>query len=174
MTYEPDPLVAPVVAGQPVVNGVVNRAVVDAAVVERPVAAVATPTVISTAPAVERVVVEQPAVHRTVATTYGQRLAFDSFVVGVIGVALTILGLVAATRAGFESPMNEPVVDVMGFTHTATLGAIETGFGVCLLICAALTARGAAALFGEGAFSSASAQRIRGRRAPAQPVKKII
>jgi hypothetical protein len=39
-------------------------------------------------------------------------------------------------------------VKVLGFTHTATLGAIETGFGVCLLLCAAMTARGGAAFFG--------------------------
>jgi len=36
-------------------------------------------------------------------------------------------------RGGFSGPMSDPVVKVLGFTHTTTLGLIEIGFGVCLL-----------------------------------------
>jgi hypothetical protein len=102
------------------------------------------------APVIEHVVVEQPSpiVHRRVASSYGQRFAFDSVIVGIIGLALTIVGLIAVTRAGVDGPMSQPVVKVLGFTHTATLGALETGIGVCLLICAAITSRGGAAFFG--------------------------
>jgi len=112
-------------------------------------AATAVP-VVAAEPVVEHVVVERPTpiVHQRVARSYGRRFAFDSVIVGIIGLALTILGLVAVTRAGVDGPMTDPVVKVLGFTHTATLGAIEVSFGVCLLICAAMTARGGAAFFG--------------------------
>jgi len=127
MTVEPDPYVQPV-ATTPVV--------------ERPVAAAV--------PVVEGVVVQEPAVvhHQRVATSYGQRFAFDSFIVGLIGVFFTVLGLVVLARAGTDGSMEEPVVKVLGFTHTATLGIIEAAIGVCLLICAAATTRAGAVFFG--------------------------
>jgi uncharacterized membrane protein HdeD (DUF308 family) len=135
MTYEPDPDPRYVRTDEPVDDRVLQ-----------PVAA---PTAVVTAPAVERVVVAQPAaVHQRVATTYGQRFAFDSLIVGIVGLALTIVGLIALTRAGIKGPMDQPVVKVLGYTHTATLGAIEAGIGICLLICAAATARAAAVFFG--------------------------
>ena len=139
MSYQPDPQ-------QPRLQ----TEFVEAGTTQPYVAVEAVP-VAPVAPAVvEHVVVERPApvVHQRVATSYAQRFAFDSVIVGVIGLALTIVGLVAVTRAGVDGPMSDPVVKVLGFTHTASLGAIETGFGVCLLICAAMTARGGAAFFG--------------------------
>jgi uncharacterized membrane protein HdeD (DUF308 family) len=101
-------------------------------------------------PRVEEVVVTEPAVvrHRQVATSYGQRFAIDSIIVGIIGLALMIVGLIAITRAGVDGPFNEPVVSVLGFTHTATLGAIEVVIGLCLLICAATTSKSGAIFFG--------------------------
>jgi uncharacterized membrane protein HdeD (DUF308 family) len=97
----------------------------------------------------EQVVVTDPAVvHRSVASSYGQRFAIDSVVVGIVGLALMILGLIAVTRAGVDGPMNQPVVDVLGFTHTATLGAIEVVIGLCLLVCAATTSKSGAIFFG--------------------------
>jgi len=77
-----------------------------------------------------------------------QRYAIDSVIVGVVGLALTVIGLLAVTRAGVHGPMDEPVVKVIGFTHTATLGLIETAMGVVLLICAASTSRAASIFFG--------------------------
>lgn len=94
------------------------------------------------------VVTTQPVVSQTVATTTGGRLAFDSVIVGIAGVGLTIIGLIAITRAGFDGPMDQPVVEVIGFTHTTTLGLIEIGLGLCLLISAAARSRSAAAFFG--------------------------
>jgi len=131
MTVQPDPYVQPVITTPPVV---------DEVLVQQPVVQ---------QPAVVQPAVVQPAVmHQRVATSYGQRFAFDSFVVGLIGVFFTVLGLVALTRAGTDGSMDDPVVSVMGFTHTATLGIIEAAIGVCLLICAAATTRAGAVFFG--------------------------
>jgi hypothetical protein len=69
-------------------------------------------------------------------------------IVGIVGVVLMIIGLIAVTRAGVDGPMSQPVVKVLGFTHTATLGAIEAAIGALLLICAAMTSRGGATFFG--------------------------
>jgi hypothetical protein len=99
-------------------------------------------------PVVQQPVVQQPVVHQTVATSYGRRYALDSVVVGIIGLVLTIVGLIAMTRAGFDGSMEDPVVEVMGFTHTATLGMIEAAIGVCLLISAAVMSRGGSIFFG--------------------------
>ena len=93
-------------------------------------------------------VITEPAVAQSVAITSGQRFAFDSVIVGIAGVALTIIGLIAITRGGFDGAMDEPVVDVIGFTHTTTLGLIEIGLGLGLLISAAARSRGAATFFG--------------------------
>jgi len=98
------------------------------------------------APVVQQVV---PATEvRQNATTYGRRYAFDSVIVGLVGVAWLIIGLIAMIRAGFDGSMEEPVVEVMGFTHTATLGIIEAGIGLCLLLCAAALTRGGSVFFG--------------------------
>ncbi len=158
MSFEPDPTqrrgivdddlivdrsMTPI-AAQPAANMVVEPPLAQP-VVGRPV--VAQPVIVQAAP--QQAFVEQPElVHRRVATASGRRLAFDSVIVGIIGVALTIVGLIAVTRAGVDGPMDQPVVKVLGYTHTATLGAIETAIGVCLLLCAAITARAGAIFFG--------------------------
>lgn len=113
-------------------------------------------------PVAERMIIAQPAVQNREVTSYRRRFAFDSFdsfVVGLVGLALTVFGLVAATRAGFDGPMTDPVIEVLGFTHTVTLGLIEAALGVCLLLCAATTSRAASIFFGVvlgiGAFVAA-------------------
>ena len=132
-----------------------GRPIVVEPALAAPVAAVAEPALaapvaaVTPAPVVERVVVDTaPAVHETVATSYGRRYAFDSVVVGVVGLAFLLIGLIAMTRAGFDGSMRDPVVEVLGFTHTATLGIIEAGIGLCLLLCAASKSRGASVFFG--------------------------
>ena len=110
---------------------------------------IAAPAVaVTPTPVVEDVVVEAPAVHQTVATSYGRRFALDSVVVGLVGLAFLVIGLVAMTRAGFDGSMRDPVVEVLGFTHTATLGIIEAGIGLCLLLCAATMTRAGSVFFG--------------------------
>lgn len=72
---------------------------------------------------------------------------------------LLVIGLIAIIRGGFDGPMRLPVVSVVGFTHTTTLGLIEIAIGVCLLIAGANRSRGGALFFGAvlgiGAFVGA-------------------
>ena len=103
----------------------------------------------------ERVVVERPAlveqpavVEQRAFPSYGRRYAVDSLVVGLAGLALTLMGVVAATRAGFDGPWRDPVVQVLGFDHTAGLGLIEAAVGICLLLCAVTTSRGGSIFVG--------------------------
>ena len=48
----------------------------------------------------------------------------------IVGIALTVVGAVAMARAGFDGPLDEPVVEVAGLSHTAILGLIEVGMGL--------------------------------------------
>ena len=80
--------------------------------------------------------------------------AIDSWIVGLIGLAWMTIGLTAVTRAGVDGPLSLPVVEVLGLTHTATLGAVEITAGVCLIVCSVTTNRSASTFFGfvlEGA-----------------------
>jgi hypothetical protein len=49
---------------------------------------------------------------------------------------LIVLGLIAVARGGLSGPLTEPVVDVVGFSHTPLLGLIEAGTGLILFLCA--------------------------------------
>lgn len=89
-----------------------------------------------------------PAGVHQVARSSQQRYAVDSVIVGVVGLIFTVIGLLAITRAGVHGPMDAPVVKVIGFTHTETLGLIEAAMGLVLLICAASTSRAASIFFG--------------------------
>lgn len=51
-----------------------------------------------------------------------------------IGVGFVALGLVAMVRAGIDDTFADPVVDVLGFSHTAWLGLAEVGLGVLLVL----------------------------------------
>lgn len=102
---------------------------------------------------VERVVVAQPAalapvMHERVAVSTGRRYAFDAVIVGIVGIVLVLIGLIAVIRAGVDGPMDQPIVEVLGFTHTATLGIIEAALGLMLLLCAATASRGGSVFFG--------------------------
>jgi hypothetical protein len=151
MSLQPDPY-PPNLTAQTAVDANGQPVLVEPAVAT-PVAAVT-----QVAP-VDHVVVSSAAVHQTVATSYGRHYAFDSIVVGLVGLGFLLLGLIAMTRAGFDGSMREPVVEVLGFTHTATLGMIETGIGLCLVLCAATMTRGGSVFFGlllgVGAFVGA-------------------
>jgi len=141
MSYEPDPTLHTVPT---VVSDDVDAPSMTTAPSVRAVRA----TVINP-PRVDEVVETGPVVvHRRVATTSGQRFAIDSVIVGLVGLVLLIVGLIAITRAGVDGPMEDPVVSVVGFSHTALLGLIEVGIGLCLLIAAAATSKPAAIFFG--------------------------
>lgn len=99
---------------------------------------------------VQRIVAQplQPVARRRVSTSWGVWHAWDSVVVGIVGVVFLLFGLIAFARAGTDGPWDQPVVQVLGFTHTATLGIVEMAFGVCLLLSAISLSRGAATFFG--------------------------
>ena len=81
-------------------------------------------------------------------TSYTSRFAIDTFVVAAIGLAILTTGLIAITRGGFDGTMSDPVVEVLGFRHTTTLGILEIGLGVCLLLSAFASSRPAEVFFG--------------------------
>ena len=88
-----------------------------------------------------------PAVEQS-RTSYTSRFAIDTFVVAAIGLAILTTGLIAITRGGFDGTMSDPVVEVLGFRHTTTLGILEIGLGVCLLLSAFASSRPAEVFFG--------------------------
>lgn len=79
----------------------------------------------------------------TVQTTSGTRFTPDSVITGLIGLVMIAVGLIATAKGGFDGPMSEPVVKVLGFTYTTTLGLIETAIGLSLLVSAAAHSRSA-------------------------------
>lgn len=103
-------------------------------------------------PVVQRVV-QQPMVAAApvgaVRTGYSRRFAPDAVICALVGLFLLMVGLIAAVRGGFDGSMKDPVVEVLGFTHTTTLGLIGAFFGVCLLIAGATSSRSAAIFFGS-------------------------
>lgn len=110
---------------------------------------------IATAVPADVVVHEVPVAHQTVVAepvrriSYTRRFAPDAVIAAVVGLVLLLIGLLAITRGGFDDPMSLPVVSVLGFTHTTTLGLIEIVIGGCLLICGATSSRSGAIFFGS-------------------------
>jgi hypothetical protein len=107
-------------------------------------------------PARERMLTEPPVVGTShdgnvevarVRTSSSSRFAPDALIAAAVGLALIVIGLIAITRGGFSGSLSDPVVQVLGFTHTTTLGLIELGIGVFLLIAGASRSR-AMATFG--------------------------
>jgi len=81
-------------------------------------------------------------------TTSRSRFAPDSVLTGLVGLVLVGLGLIAVIRTGLEGSLSEPVREVVGMTHTATLGLLEIGIGLCLLLSAAAYSRTGQLFFG--------------------------
>jgi hypothetical protein len=77
----------------------------------------------------------------------------------IAGIVLAVIGAVAMARAGLSGPLDEPVVQVAGTTHTAILGMIELGMGLILVWAGLSRDRGAmlftAILFGAAALVAA-------------------
>ncbi|MEA3185542.1 MAG: hypothetical protein QOJ74_2019 [Ilumatobacteraceae bacterium] len=94
-----------------------------------------------------------------VRTAYSARYAPDAVITSLVGLVLLVTGLIAIVRGGFDGPMSIPVVSVLGFTHTTTLGLIEAGIGLCLLLSGAARSRTGEIFFGAvlgiGAFVGA-------------------
>ena len=118
------------------------------------------PRVVAASPQVDRIVVHEPvapvvtqvptvAQAGAVQTAYSRRFAPDAVITALVGLVLLVVGLLAVVRAGFDGPMETPVVEVLGFTHTTTLGLIETFLGLCLLLCGVTSSRSGALFFGS-------------------------
>jgi hypothetical protein len=52
----------------------------------------------------------------------------------VVGVGFVIMGVLALVRAELDGSLATPVVEVLGYTHTAWLGLAEIGLGLLLVL----------------------------------------
>ena len=52
----------------------------------------------------------------------------------IVGAAFIVVGVIALVRAEIDGSLAEPVVEVMGYTHTAWLGIAEVAVGIILLL----------------------------------------
>ena len=91
-------------------------------------------------PVVERPIVAASTTRQTIST---HTFSIPSVVAGVAGIALIVIGAVAIARTDLDAPLSEPVVEVAGFAHNATLGIVELVAGLCLLAAAVTRSRGA-------------------------------
>jgi hypothetical protein len=80
---------------------------------------------------------------------YASRFAPDAVIASVIGLVILLMGLIAVIRGGFTGSMSEPVIRVLGFTHTTTLGLIEVVLGAGLLASGASSSRSGSLFFGS-------------------------
>lgn len=156
-THEVVPPLPPIVAATAPAVSVAAAPVAAAPVVadyvaaEVPVAAVAAPVApVAAAPvaAAPVVVSSAPVPGAVVNTTYTRRFAPDAFIAGIAGLFVLVVGLLATTRAGFDGGLTANVVEVLGFRHTAALGAAEAVVGLFLLAAAASRSRGSEMFFG--------------------------
>lgn len=83
-----------------------------------------------------------------VRTAYASRFAPDAVIAAIAGLVILVVGLIAIIRGGFEGPMSEPIVQVVGFSHTTTLGLIEIVIGLALLLSGATRSRSGEIFFG--------------------------
>jgi hypothetical protein len=89
-----------------------------------------------------------PPVESRVRTSYVSTFAPDALIAAAVGLVLLVVGLIAIVRGGFQGAMSDPVFEVMGFTHTTTLGIIEIGLGAALLLSGVGRSRSNAMFFG--------------------------
>jgi hypothetical protein len=85
---------------------------------------------------------------RRIRTASSAHYAPDAVITAAVGLVLLVVGLIAVVRAGLQSPLSDPVVSVLGFNHTATLGLAEVAIGLCLVASGAARSRSAAMFFG--------------------------
>ena len=52
----------------------------------------------------------------------------------LVGGALVVLGVFAVIETGVDTPLNQPVEDVLGYAHTPLLGIVEIGVGALLVL----------------------------------------
>jgi hypothetical protein len=116
--------------------------------VEPPAAVVGVPAQAEVVVPAERVVAAPMVSGGEVRRAYAARFAPDAVIAAIAGLVILIVGLIAIIRGGFDGPMSQPVVDVVGFTHTTTLGLIEIVIGAALLLSGATSSRSGELFFG--------------------------
>lgn len=79
---------------------------------------------------------------------YASRFAPDAVIASIAGLVILVVGLIAIVRNGFDGPMSDPRLEVLGFTHTTTLGLIEIVIGGALLLSGATRSRSGEIFFG--------------------------
>lgn len=100
-------------------------------------------------PVATPIVTAAPVVGTRVRKAYTSHFEPDAIIAALVGLVLLLVGLIAVTRGGFEDEMSLPVVEVLGFTHTTTLGLIEIALGLSLLIAGTTRSRSGAMFFGS-------------------------
>ena len=117
--------------GRPVVAAAPNRdgqtSVVNREHDDRPTV-VAAPDQIIVVDRDDRDPGEEIEVVRTRSFSVGQLLTL------LIGAALVVLGVFALIETGIDTPLDEPIEQVMGYDHTPLLGIIEVGAGALLIL----------------------------------------
>jgi hypothetical protein len=79
--------------------------------------------------------------YRPAAVTEGRSATPAQFASLIIGALLIVVGVIAMVRAGVDGTLNDPVVSILGFDHTAAIGIGEVVVGA-LLVLSALTPAG--------------------------------
>ena len=72
--------------------------------------------------------VEEVEVVRMRSFSFGQLLTI------LVGAALVAYGVVALITTGLDTPLNQPVEEVMGYAHTPWLGILEVASGALLIL----------------------------------------
>lgn len=72
--------------------------------------------------------VEEVEVVRMRSFSFGQLLTI------LVGAALVAYGVVALITTGLDTPLNQPVEEVMGYAHSPWLGILEVASGVLLIL----------------------------------------
>ena len=84
----------------------------------------------------------------TVLTSRTAGFTPGAIVAGVVAIGLLLVGGITVARAGLDGSLDQPVVEVAGYTATALLGLIELVFGLLLLIAALSRVDGAILFLG--------------------------
>jgi hypothetical protein len=117
--------------------------------VEAPLVATAVREVpVNEVPVNQVLVPAAPVASGQVRTAYASRFAPDAIIAALAGLVLLVVGLIAMVRGGFDGSMSTPVVSVLGFTHTTTLGVLEAGIGLALLLSGSARSRTGEVFFG--------------------------
>lgn len=80
----------------------------------------------------ERVVEERPV--EEIEVVRKRSFSFGQLLTMLVGAALVVLGIFALIATGLETPLDQPVEEVLGYGHTPLLGIIEVVAGALLVI----------------------------------------